>query len=68
MCTTNTTHTVQGMTCTSCAGKVTAAVAEVAGVENTEVDLASGTLTVTGQEYDDNQVRAAITAAGYRVA
>lgn len=60
------THIVEGMTCTSCAGRVTAAVADVAGVESTDVDLATGTLTVTG-EAEDSQVREAITAAGYHV-
>jgi len=60
-------YAVQGMTCGSCAGKVSAAVAGVAGVDGTDVDLASGTLTVTGS-YDDEQVRTAITDAGYRVA
>lgn len=59
-------YAVQGMTCTSCAGKVSTAVAEVSGVQDTEVDLATGTLTVTGS-YDDDQVRSAISNAGYRV-
>ena len=62
-----TTYTVQGMTCTSCAGKVTGAVADIEGVEGTEVDLAAGELSVTGSAYEDRAVREAITDAGYRV-
>ncbi|RIJ67800.1 heavy-metal-associated domain-containing protein [Nakamurella silvestris] len=65
---TNSTYTVQGMTCGSCAGKVTAAVAEVSGVTGTDVDIATGTLTVAGEEYTDTAVRTAITEAGYRLA
>lgn len=62
----NSSYTVQGMTCTSCAGKVTTAVSAVAGVEGTEVDLDGGVLTVTGSA-DDTAVRTAITEAGYQV-
>ncbi|WP_248581775.1 heavy metal-associated domain-containing protein [Nocardioides sp. InS609-2] len=54
------------MTRASCTGKVTAAVADVAGVEATDVDLDIGILTVTG-DYDSEQVRGAINAAGYQV-
>lgn len=62
----NSSYTVQGMTCTSCAGKVTTAVSAVTGVEGTEVDLDGGVLTVTGSA-DDTAVRTAITEAGYQV-
>ncbi|MCW2765475.1 MAG: Heavy metal transport/detoxification protein [Nocardioides sp.] len=60
------TYAVQGMTCTSCAGKVTGAVNQVAGVTDTSVDLESSTLIVTGQT-DGDTVRAAIRDAGYQV-
>ncbi len=62
----NTTYTVAGMTCGSCATKVTEAVSDLAGVTNLDVDLATGTLIVTG-EVGPDQVRGAVTAAGYRV-
>ena len=40
---------VTGMACKVCAGKVEQAVAKVAGVTDATVDLAAGTLTVTGE-------------------
>jgi copper chaperone CopZ len=65
---TTSTYTVQGMTCSSCATKVTGAVNQVVGVTETDVDLSTGTLTVAGPAADDAAVRAAITDAGYQVA
>jgi copper chaperone CopZ len=62
----NTTYTVAGMTCGSCATKVTEAVRDLAGVTHLDVDLATGTLTVTGDVKTD-QVRGAVTAAGYQI-
>lgn len=64
---TNSAYIVQGMTCGSCATKVTSAVDQVAGVTNTNVDLTTGTLTVDGPDIDDIAVRAAITDAGFQV-
>lgn len=61
------TYTVQGMTCGSCATKVTGAVTQVPGVTGTDVDLTTGTLTVAGPDVDDTAVRSAITDAGYQV-
>jgi copper chaperone CopZ len=63
----NSQYTVQGMTCSSCATKVRNAVTQVRGVVATDVDLATGTLQVTGSEVDDAAIRAAITEAGYQV-
>lgn len=60
-------YTVQGMTCSSCATKVSAAVNQVPGVLATDVDLATGTLKVTGPSVEGAAVRAAITDAGYQV-
>jgi copper chaperone len=60
-------YTVQGMTCSSCATKVSGAVEALPGVVDTDVDVATGTLTVTG-DIDDATVHDAITKAGYRVA
>lgn len=62
-----TEYTVQGMTCTSCAAKVSSAVNQVAGVISTDVDLATGTLRVTGPDAEETAVRGAITDAGYQV-
>jgi copper chaperone CopZ len=62
----NTTYTVAGMTCGSCATKVTEVVRDLDGVTHLDVDVATGTLTVTGV-VDQDQVRGAVTAAGYQV-
>lgn len=63
---TSTTYTVQGMTCTGCATKVSDVLDEVDGITDTQVDLETGTVTVTGQT-DGDEVRAAIRSAGYQV-
>ena len=60
-------YTVQGMTCSSCATKVSTAVRQVPGVITTDVDIATGTLKVDGPAVDAAAVRAAIADAGYQV-
>ena len=62
----NTTYTVSGMTCGSCATKGTEAISDLDGATHLDVDLATGTLTVSGAVEQD-QVRRAVTAAGYQV-
>lgn len=62
-----TEYTVQGMTCSSCATKVSTAVNQVPGVTTTDVDLATGTLKVTGPGAQDAAIRTAITDAGYQL-
>jgi copper chaperone len=62
------TYAVEGMTCEHCVRSVTEEVADVAGVERVEVDLASGRLVVHGTGVDDAAVRAAVDEAGYAVA
>ena len=61
-------YTVQGMTCAHCVMSVREEVSEVPGVAAVYVDLASGRLTVTGSEVDEQAVRAAVADAGYEVA
>jgi copper chaperone len=61
------TYAVSGMTCEHCVRSVTEEVSEVPGVTAVDVDLASGTLTVTGAP-EDTAVRAAVAEAGYQVA
>jgi copper chaperone len=60
------TYTVGGMTCNSCANKVTTAVRGVDGVIDIDVDVATGTLDVTGTA-DDRAIRAAVANAGYQI-
>ena len=61
-------YTVQGMTCSHCVLSVREEVSDVPGVSAVDVDLASGRMTVTGQDIDDDAVRAAVADAGYEVA
>lgn len=61
-------YLVEGMTCQHCVASVTEEVAEVAGVERVDVDLASGRVDVHGAGVDDAAVRAAVAEAGYTVA
>jgi copper chaperone len=61
-------YTVEGMTCAHCVLSVREEVSEVAGVRNVDVDLASGRMTVSGEGFGDDAVRAAVAEAGYEVA
>lgn len=57
---------VAGMSCQPCATKVDTAVRAVPGVTDVRVDLPTGRITVLGTA-DENQIRAAVTDAGYRI-
>jgi copper chaperone len=64
-----TTYTVTGMTCAHCVNSVSDEIGRLAGVDDVQVDLASGLVTVTsGQPLDDEAVRAAVDEAGYEMA
>jgi copper chaperone CopZ len=60
-------YTVLGMTCEHCVLSVTEEVSEVAGVQNVDVELASGRLVVAG-DVSEHAVRDAVAEAGYEVA
>ncbi len=63
------TWTVNGMTCGHCVGAVTEEVQAISGVEKVEVDLASGSLTVTSAApLAEADVAAAVDEAGYALA
>jgi copper ion binding protein len=63
------TFTVTGMTCGHCVASVTEEVSEIAGVENVDVTLETGKVTVTSAEpVDTAAVRAAVEEAGYQLA
>ncbi|MEO6020722.1 MAG: cation transporter [Knoellia sp.] len=69
MSTSTQTFTVTGMTCGHCVSSVTEEVSELAGVQNVDVDLASGAVTITSAEpLEDSAVRAAVEEAGYALA
>jgi len=58
--------TVTGMTCAHCVASVTEEVSEITGVENVDIDLATGSVTITSsQPLEDDAVRAAVEEAGY---
>jgi copper chaperone len=62
------TYTVSGMTCGHCVSAVSAEVGRIPGVTDVQVDLSSGTVTVTSEQpVDDDAVRAAIDEAGYEL-
>jgi copper chaperone CopZ len=60
-------YTVEGMTCAHCVMCVREEVSEVAGVRAVDVDLASGRLTVTGENLKRRAIGAAVEDAGYEV-
>ena len=63
------TYTVVGMTCGHCVSSVSEEVGEIAGVENVDVDLDSGRVTVTSEApLDEAVVKAAVEEAGYALA
>ncbi|MEV4181836.1 cation transporter [Streptosporangium canum] len=62
------TYTVKGMTCGHCVSSVTEEIGEVTGVTGVEVDLATGLVTVAGENpVDPALITAAVEAAGYEV-
>jgi copper ion binding protein len=61
------TYTVTGMTCAHCVASVREEVAEVPGVASVDVDLASGSVMVSGDGFTDEAVRGAVAEAGYEV-
>ena len=65
---TSQTYTVTGMTCAHCVASVTEEVAEIPGVTDVQVDLASGSLSVVSDRaVSDDEVRAAVAEAGYQL-
>jgi copper chaperone len=61
-------YTVEGMTCDHCKAAVSEEVSTVPGVTGVQVDLPSGRLVVTGEEFDDAAIREAVVEAGYETA
>lgn len=61
-----TRYAVKGMTCGHCVSAVTAEVGRIDGVTGVEVDLATGSVTVTSDTaLDEGAVREAVDEAGY---
>ena len=62
------TFIAEGMTCGHSELSVREEVEELTGVQSAQADRASGRLVVRGERIDDDAVREAVAAAGYRVA
>jgi copper chaperone len=63
-----TAYTVAGMTCGHCASSVTEEVGKLVGVQTVDVDLAASKVIVTSdQPLADDDVRDAVTEAGYQL-
>lgn len=58
---------VEGMTCAHCVQAVQGEVTGVEGVQVASVNLGLGLLTVAGDGFSDDAVRAAVREAGYEV-
>ena len=66
---TTATYDVVGMTCDHCVAAVSREVSKLPGVRAVDVDLPTGTVTVTSESpLDDRAVVAAVDEAGYEVA
>ena len=62
------TYNVAGMTCEHCTRAISTEVGAVAGVTAVDVDLATGTVTVTSeQRVSTDEIREAVEEAGYRL-
>lgn len=62
-----TEYRVHGMTCDHCVLSVREEVSAVSGIRAVDVDLGSGRLTISGEGFSDDAVRAAVAEAGYAV-
>lgn len=67
MATSTKEYTVQGMTCGHCESSVKEEVGEIAGVSMVDASSKTGTVSVSGEGFTDEQVVAAVKEAGYTV-
>jgi copper chaperone CopZ len=65
---TTTTYAIKGMTCGHCVNSVSSELGQLRGVRDVQVDLATGTATVTSEQpLDPQAVREAVDEAGYEL-
>ena len=57
--------TVEGMTCSHCKESVETAVSSCNGVEETNVDLATGKVTITGKGFEESVIKQKIINRGF---
>jgi copper chaperone len=63
------TYSVTGMTCSHCVNSVSSELKQIPGVTGVQVDLGSGSVTVTSdQPIDEGAVATAVDEAGYELA
>jgi copper ion binding protein len=63
------TVTVTGMTCGHCASSVREEVGSIPGVNDVDIDLASGKVTVASErQVEPEAIKSAVEEAGYRLA
>jgi copper chaperone CopZ len=63
-----TVYVVKGMTCGHCAGSVTQEISALPGVENVDVALDTGRVTVKSADaLSEDAVRGAVDEAGYEL-
>lgn len=60
-------YLVEGMTCGHCEMSVKEEIGEIAGVSEVLASAASGKVSVTGENFTDDQVAAAVAEAGYSI-
>ena len=64
----STDYTVRGMTCGHCAQSVTEEVTKIPGVQDVQVDVASGRVTVSSEQpVAETEVASAVEEAGYEL-
>ena len=61
------TYDVDGMTCGHCMAAVEAEIRALPGIDDVQVDLDRGRVTVRGERVDDQAIAAAVDEAGYAV-
>lgn len=59
------TYTVEGMSCQHCVDSVIEEISKIPGTQGVDVNLAAGTVTVTGEGFSDAEIAAAIDEAGF---
>ncbi|MFI7444703.1 heavy-metal-associated domain-containing protein [Nonomuraea indica] len=60
-------YAVSGMTCGHCVSSVSAEIGKVDGVAGVDVELSTGTVTVSGAGFSEEEIRAAVERAGYQL-
>ncbi|KLN36931.1 transporter [Corynebacterium diphtheriae bv. gravis str. ISS 4060] len=56
---------VDGMTCQHCVASVTEELLELPSTQGVDVDLETGRVLVTGEDFTDAEVKAAVEEAGF---